>query len=708
MYPGAQITKGQSLLLLMSYVLRHNLTGIALDHLLQIFNEHFPGLVPATSYLFHKSYGQYGEYEPHFYCHHCCNYIGTKSCGLLHCGLCQSAFDVNISLKNGSYFLVVSLSSQIKEILEKPNIQIARDVSTPGFISDIQSGGEYRKLKERGEIAKDDISLLWNCDGIPVFKSSKCQIWPIQCQIIELEPADRKNNICVPCLWFGESKPNIQTLLNPFVKELQELETHGITWADGCTSKVHALICSADSVARPLLRNTKQFNGMYGCDFCYQTGGGPYPYISPEPRLRTEAEHFDNAMSATPQKPVMGVKGPSQLMKLGTFQMIQGFVPEYQHSVCLGVTRQLATLWLDSTNHQNEWYIGTKTELIDEELTAVLPPTEITRVPRSIKERKFWKASEWRSFLLFYGLAVLNGILPRKYWNHLFLLVFAVYHLLQERIREGDVAIAEQALKKFVREFEGLYGTANVSFNVHLLTHLAASVRNWGPLWATSTFSFESFNGTLLKYFNGTTHVPVQIMKRYLRGRSLEKKGATVMQNADENVKDLFSELQGSKCSSAKSVQISANVRVFGKPVQKDVSVLHMLEIEELLGVRVRQASYYNRFIVNGILYHSDTNNRLQKRNNSIVQLQDGSLVRILSLVVSSAIHCVLVKEILKSGRQLCRDTTLKIASSFMYEVSECNNMYAIHPESLKCKCVMIKSREKVYVIPLPNNIERD
>lgn len=125
---------------------------------------------------------------------------------------------------------------------------------------------------------------------------------------------------------------------------------------------------------------------------------------------------------------------------------------------------------------------------------------------------------------MFYALPVLNGILPIKYWNHLFLLVFAVYHLLQERIRETEVMIAEQALKKFVREFQGLYGTANVSFNVHLMTHLAASVRNWGPRWATSTFSFQSFNGTLLTYFSGTTHVPVQIMKRYLREKSLTKK----------------------------------------------------------------------------------------------------------------------------------------------------------------------------------------
>ncbi|KAK7881570.1 hypothetical protein WMY93_029979 [Mugilogobius chulae] len=50
-YPGAPLTKGQSLILLMSYVLRHNVTGVALGHLLKIFNEHFPGMVPALEHI---------------------------------------------------------------------------------------------------------------------------------------------------------------------------------------------------------------------------------------------------------------------------------------------------------------------------------------------------------------------------------------------------------------------------------------------------------------------------------------------------------------------------------------------------------------------------------------------------------------------------------------------------------------------------------
>lgn len=178
---------------------------------------------------------------------------------------------------------------------------------------------------------------------------------------IELDPKERKNNICIPCIWFGEKKPNMTTLLTPFVDELQELEQNGIKWSDTQSQQhlsiVHALICSSDSVARPQIKNTKQFNGIYCMAVTFATikVGGSYSFISPEPLLRCESEHFQHAMAGTPKQPVMGVKGPSPLMKLANFQMVNGFVPEYQHSVCLGVTRQLMTLWLDSTNHDKPW-----------------------------------------------------------------------------------------------------------------------------------------------------------------------------------------------------------------------------------------------------------------------------------------------------------------------------------------------------------------
>lgn len=81
--------------------------------------------------------------------------------------------------------------------------------------------------------------------------------------------------------------------------------------------------------------------------------------------------------------------------------------------------------------------------------------------------------------------------------------------------------------------FERLYGACNMTFNVHLMTHLAASVR-------TSTLPFEFYNGTLLTFFNGTPHVPIQVAKRFLRWKSLNGKANMIMREANAGVKELF------------------------------------------------------------------------------------------------------------------------------------------------------------------------
>lgn len=44
-----------------------------------------------------------------------------------------------------------------------------------------------------------------------------------------------------------------------------------------------------------------------------------------------------------------------------------------------------------------------------------------------------------------------------------------------------------------------LYGEETCGLNVHNLSHIVECVENWGPLWAYSCFSFESFNGEISK-----------------------------------------------------------------------------------------------------------------------------------------------------------------------------------------------------------------
>nr|XP_043896366.1 uncharacterized protein LOC122778476 isoform X1 [Solea senegalensis] len=195
LYPGAPVSKGESLLMLMSYVLWNNLTGKALTHLLELFNLMFPGLVPPSHYLFHKECGSSSQSKVHFYCEKCLAYLGISADCPSHCTLCNTVFDANTSLKKGFYFIVIPLHAQIKQLLQEHDVSLTEKSRSFGVLTDIQSGGEYQKMCDSGILGKDDMTLIWNCDGAPVFKSSKCSIWPIQCQIIELEPEMRKRHI---------------------------------------------------------------------------------------------------------------------------------------------------------------------------------------------------------------------------------------------------------------------------------------------------------------------------------------------------------------------------------------------------------------------------------------------------------------------------------------------------------------------------------
>ncbi|XP_072141938.1 uncharacterized protein, partial [Dermacentor andersoni] len=243
------------------------------------------------------------------------------------------------------------------------------------------------------------------------------------------------------------------------------------------------------------------------------------------------------------QIPVNGLKGLSPLVNLPEFDLVHGQAVEYMHCILLGVTRQIADLWFDPSNSQEAFYLGNVcimcvpfscTKLpagspslvakVDARLTTICPPDLITRLPRSLRERAFWKATEWRNWLLYYSLPCCLGVLHSRYWSHFALLVEAIFTLLTEELSPGDLTHAGRSvylvsatkspahdtcvfngqtrnlLQRFVSRTAGLYGVKSLTFNVHLLQHITSSVKNFGPLWSHSAFVFEGGNGTLLKH----------------------------------------------------------------------------------------------------------------------------------------------------------------------------------------------------------------
>lgn len=137
-----------------------------------------------------------------------------------------------------------------------------------------------------------------------------------------------------------------------------------------------------------------------------------------------------------------------------SFNIITSFIPDYMHAVLLGVVRQFLTLWIDSSNHTQPWYIGTKVNVLNERLLTVKRPKELTPTPSSLDKMKFWKASEFKSWLLYYSMITLNGILPTHHLNlnHWALLVYAVYTLLMTNIPRQVLEKTDVALHIFVMQ----------------------------------------------------------------------------------------------------------------------------------------------------------------------------------------------------------------------------------------------------------------
>ncbi|XP_062510906.1 uncharacterized protein LOC134186832 isoform X2 [Corticium candelabrum] len=138
-----------------------------------------------------------------------------------------------------------------------------------------------------------------------------------------------------------------------------------------------------------------------------------------------------------------------------------------------------------------------KVTFLDERLLSIKAPDHFSRIPHMLKEFSTWKASEYRSWLFYWSLSVLRGILPREYYIHYSLLVVGCRLLCGMKISSNDIDRARQLLLKFYERHELLYGTTSCTMKMHILQHLSEFVERSGPLWASYFFFFEKLHGVL-------------------------------------------------------------------------------------------------------------------------------------------------------------------------------------------------------------------
>ncbi|KAG8200898.1 hypothetical protein JTE90_020538 [Oedothorax gibbosus] len=588
----------------------------------------------------------------HFYCTDCKDYLGkyeshlTKNFDKTNSNLtcpnlnCQIVHDPN-SLKEGNFFATLSISYQISALLELELVRDALSVSlkkindslfdVPEKLSDI-TDGELYKEKRRHLFEEFDISLTGNTDESPVFKSSRASMWLIQEVINELPPQLRWAHGIVGGLWFGKGHPNMKLFIEAYVNELQELSTQGVFWKHGNTnveSRVFTLCGGFDSPARCAVQNMVQFNGYFGCPWCLHPGvlvedTVKYVTLEDEPELRTEEtiKVMEDVLKMKKGN-LKGIKGSSPMILAKGPDFLRGICHDYMHAVLLGVTRQLTDIYLTSVGEQ--FYVGTPNHVrrIDSRLLSIKPPHSFTRLPRSIADRIFWKANEWKTWLLYYAAPCLSGILPDKFLRHFSLLSSSVFLLLQDLILPEDTDKAEEMLTEFVIQTEIFFGSAAMTFNIHQMLHIASSVRDLGPLWAHSAFVFEGGNGKMLNLVTAAKAVPLQVLNRFC----LEKKLEHLFNNGNNSDKFYtFYKTLHCKSTLKNCRTVDLGLHLLGKEKVKST----FYETEErayitAVGGVPETVSEYSRIIYNSRMYHSELYTRAGKTDNTVVSISGGS-----------------------------------------------------------------------------------
>ena len=205
---------------------------------------------------------------------------------------------------------------------------------------------------------------------------------------------------------------------------------------------------------------------------------------------------------------------------------------------------------------------------LDQRLLEIQPPSCITRKSCSIsKHMKYFKASEYRAFLLYYSLPALAGLLPQKYWDHHALLVIAIYWLLQQSISSHQVEVCQMMLNQYCYQFSSLYSERYMTANLHLLLHLPDTVKLLGPLWVYSCFQFEGQNGLLKSMINGTRQVDKQIISTYSYIRNLPLVANSFTERSCEQYLEAFKHLYFKNSMPQHNyLKVNDDVYMIGKP----------------------------------------------------------------------------------------------------------------------------------------------
>lgn len=344
------------------------------------------------------------------------------------------------------------------------------------------------------------------------------------------------------------------------------------------------------------------------------------------------------------------------LKRIPQFGGITSVPLDYMHLILLGVMKKLITLWL--TGPLKTRLSASKVDQISKKLLILRRsmPSEFGRKPRSLFEFRHWKATEFRTFLVYAGPVVLKKILPKKQYDNFILLHSAVTLLLSELhiMAPENIDCAQEMLEHFVIGFAEIYGEQFVSHNVHNLLHICSDVKKYGILDKYSAFRFENYMTTVKRMVRKGEKPLEQIARRYSEHEAVEK----------------YSEIQ--KGPSYKHIHNTG-------PIPRDLKNI-----------------WQQYKLVNHESYTIDCSNA----KNSFILLKDGTFGKVLNIINCNDNECQLVVKKLSSTDKLYEYPNSQLLNIHITKI--CNEVFLTSiNNNVLCKVWRVPTREGIICLPL-------
>ncbi|KAJ8928268.1 hypothetical protein NQ314_019219 [Rhamnusium bicolor] len=372
-----------------------------------------------------------------------------------------------------------------------------------------------KNLLLKHDFTETILQLSVNIDGLPLFHSTNTQLWPI---LGLIKNSDIKSKPFAIGIFCGTSKPvPLNLYLEDFINEVNLLK-QGFQ-VNNRVYYIRLLNFICDAPARAFLKCVKSHGGYSSCDKCWEPGNyykGRVILKGITSTLRTDTSFLlqqdeDHHISTSPLIDT----------EIG---MVSAFPLDYMHAVCLGVTRKLLNVWVGGNLKVR---LRSRTvDILSKHLISLKPfiPIEFNRKPRSLSELPRWKATEFRTFLLYVGPLILKNNIDLAVYEHFLLLHCGISLLLSFKyISDYGCEHATELLNIFVKHCEHIYGLEFYAYNVHILCHLTRDVEMYGPLDMFSAFPFENYLGQI-KHLLKSSYKPLKQICRRLKESNFDIK----------------------------------------------------------------------------------------------------------------------------------------------------------------------------------------